>query len=250
VGVDFSVFIDGTIKNKSVLGGKMRFSELNWFDVESYLEQDDRIILVLGSCEQHGYLSLMTDTKIPSAIADAASKLTQVLVAPALNFGASPYFLAYPGTISLRITTLMNLVEDIVRSLYRHGFKKMLILNGHGGNEPVRARLYEVANEVPDLRIVWYSWWISHSIEAIIHKYGLKPFHGSWFEAFPFTRVADLPTSEKAPPHIPGLLGAEAAREIYDDGVFGGKYQVDEAIMNEIFNQLVKDVVHLLRFDE
>ena len=228
----------------------MRFSDLNWFDVESYLENNDRVILVIGSCEQHGYLSLHTDTKIPLAVADAASQFTGVLVAPEINFGASPYFMAYPGTISLRIGTLMDLIEDMVRSLYRHGFRKLLVLNGHGGNDPVRGRLYELTSEFPDLRLAWYAWWRSHSAEAIVIKHGLKPYHGSWFEAFPFTRVAEIPKGEKKPPYVPGLLGAEAAREIYGDGVFGGVYQVDDAIMEEIFDVVVADVVHLLSFDE
>ena len=96
----------------------MRLSELNWFDVQSYLEIDDRIMVVLGSCEQHAYLSLQTDVKIPMAIADAASQQCGVLIAPPLNFGASPYFLAYPGTMSLRIETLINVGEDLIRSLY------------------------------------------------------------------------------------------------------------------------------------
>jgi len=228
----------------------MRLSDLNWFDVESYLEQDDRIILITGSCEQHGYLSLLTDTKISLAIADSASQRTHVLVAPPINFGASPYFLAYPGTISLRIATLMDLVEDVVHSLYRHGFRRILVLNGHGGNDPIRGRLYEVANELEDLRITWYAWWHAHSVESIILKFDLKPFHGGWLEAFPFTRVAELPDGEKVPPHIPGLLGADEARKIYGDGVFGGKYKADDDIMQEIFEAMVEDVVQLLQFDE
>ena len=84
----------------------MRFEELNWFDVESYLEKDDRLMLVLGACEQHGYLSLATDVKIPQALADAASQQTSVLVAPAITYGASPYFLGFPGTLSLRLAQL------------------------------------------------------------------------------------------------------------------------------------------------
>jgi creatinine amidohydrolase len=228
----------------------MRFSDLNWFDVESYLEQDDRVMVVIGSCEQHGYLSLMTDTKIPLAIADAASQQSQVLVAPPINFGASPYFLAYPGTISLRIGTLMNLIEDFLRSLYGYGFRRILVLNGHGGNAPVSGRIYEVANELPDLKIAWYEWWKSHSLEAITLKYELKSFHASWVEAFPFTRVGDLPEGEKIPPYVSGLLGAQKARQVYGDGVFGGKYQVEEEIMDEIFETAVADVVELLMFHE
>jgi creatinine amidohydrolase len=225
----------------------MRLSDLNWFDVESYLNNDGRIILVLGSCEQHAYLSLLTDVKIPLALADAASQKTGVLVAPELNFGASPYFLEYPGTLSLRIATLMDIVEDLVRSLYGQGFPRLLILNGHGGNDPVRGRLYELANEFSDLRIAWYAWWTSHSVEAICQKYQLKPAHANWLEAFPFTRVADLPEGEKSPPRVPGLMGSEEARRVYGDGSFGGKYQVDDAIMAEIFDACLTDVVQILK---
>jgi creatinine amidohydrolase len=227
----------------------MRLSDLSWFDVKSYLENDDRIMLVLGSCEQHGYLSLLTDTKIPIALADAAGQQTGVLLAPPQNFGASAYFLAYPGTISLRVATLLDLAEDIIRSLHGHGFRRILVLNGHGGNDPVRGRLYEVASDLSDLRMAWYAWWQSHSVEVICQKYGLKPFHASWLEAFPFTRVGDLPQGKKQPPSVPGLIGAQEARGVYGDGVFGGEYQVDDAIMNEIFAACVADVVHLLCFE-
>ncbi len=96
----------------------MRFEEMNWFAVEDYLLQDDRLMLVFGACEQHAYLSLLTDVKVPLALADEASRRTGVVVAPPLNFGASPYFLAYPGTLSLRVSTLLDAAEDIVRSAY------------------------------------------------------------------------------------------------------------------------------------
>ena len=227
----------------------MRFEELNWFDVASYLEDDDRLILVLGACEQHGYLSLLTDVKIPLALADAASQMTNVLVAPPQNFGSSPYFLAYPGTLSLRLTTLLDLVEDLVRSAYRQGFRRFLVLNGHGGNDGARGRLFELANQLPDLRLNWYAWWQSQSVEAVARAHDLKPSHASWLEVFPFTRVAELPPGEKIPPRVPGLMDANQARQVYGDGVFGGPYQVDEAIMDEIFAAALGDVLQLLKFD-
>jgi len=227
----------------------MRFEELNWFDVESYLEGEDRLMLVLGACEQHGYLSLLTDVKIPLALADAASQQTGVLVAPPLNFGSSPYFLAYPGTLSLRLTTLLDLVEDLVRSAYRQGFRRILVLNGHGGNDGARGRLFELASQLPDLRLAWYAWWQSHSVEAVAQASDLKPTHASWLEAFPFTRVADLPSGEKVPPSVPGIMGAEQARQVYGDGVFGGPYQVENAIMEAVFAAALADVLQLLKFD-
>ena len=227
----------------------MRLEELNWFDVESYLQQDNRLMLVLGSCEQHGYLSLLTDVKIPLALADAASQKTNVLVAPPLNFGSSPYFLAYPGTLSLRATTLLDVVEDLTRSAYRQGFRRILVLNGHGGNDGARSRLYEVANDLPDLRLAWYSWWLAHSVQEVAQKHQLKPAHASWLEAFHFVRVAELPAGEKLPPRVPGLMGADEARQVYGDGVFGGPYVVDDAIMDEIFSAALQDVLALLSFE-
>ena len=227
----------------------MRFEELNWFDIESYLEGEDRLMLVLGACEQHGYLSLLTDVKIPLALADAASQQTGVLVAPPLNFGSSPYFLAYPGTLSLRLTTLLDLVEDLVRSAYGQGFRRILVLNGHGGNDGARGRLFELASQLPDLRLAWYAWWQSHSVEAVAQANDLKPTHASWLEAFPFTRVADLPSGEKIPPSVPGIMGAEQARRVYGDGVFGGPYQVGDAIMEAVFAAALADVLQLLKFD-
>ena len=225
----------------------MRVEDLNWMDVEAYLKHEDRLMLVLGACEQHGYLSLLTDVKIPQALADAASKQTGVLVAPALNFGVSPYFLTYPGTFSLRASTFLNLVEDLVRSVYGHGFRRLLILNGHGGNDGVRTRLVELGNQLPGLRFAWYAWWQSHSVENLAIKYQLNPTHASWMEAFNFTRVADLPKGEKMPPVTTGLLNAEQTRAAYGDGVFGGAYQVDDVIMEELFNVCLEDVLYLLQ---
>ena len=228
----------------------MRFDELNWMDIERYLYEDCRVILVIGSCEQHGYLSMLTDVKIPLAIADAASELTGVLVAPPLNFGSSPYFLSYPGTISLRISTLLDVTEDIIRSLYQQGFRKFLLLNGHGGNDAIRSRLFELASELDEILIRWYAWWTSHSLLEIASKYEIKPAHANWLEAFPFTKVGNLPTSEKYPPKVPGLIGAKEARQLYGDGSFGGPYETEGSVMDEIFDSTLKDVIELLKFAE
>lgn len=226
----------------------MRFEDLNWFEVESYLKQDDRLILVIGSCEQHAYLSILTDVKIPAALADAASELSGVLVAPALNFGSSPYFLAYPGTLSLRVSTLLDAVEDLVRSAYGQGFRRILILNGHGGNDAARGRLFEIASQLPELQLAWYAWWQAHSVQEVAQKHGIKPAHANWLEAFRFTQVSELPKGEKLPPNVPGIMGAAQAREVYGDGSFGGSYEVDPAIMEEIFAAALQDILVTLKF--
>ena len=227
----------------------MRFEELNWMDIENYLLKDDRLMIVIGATEQHGYLSLLTDIKIPLALADAASQQSGVLVAPPLNFGSSPYFLDYPGTISFRLSTLLDAVEDIVRSVFNQGFRRILVLNGHGGNDGVRSRLVELANELPALKLNWYAWWQSHGIESIALKQELKPAHANWMEAFPFTLVGETPELPKTPPYVSSsILDAKSTRDVYGDGSFGGPYKVDPAIMDEIFNITVGDILELLKF--
>jgi creatinine amidohydrolase len=227
----------------------MRFEELNWMDIEEYRKKEDRIMLVLGACEQHGYLSLLTDIKIPLALADAASQKSGVLVAPALNFGISPHFTTYPGTISLKVSTFLQVVEDIAMGLYAQGFKHLLILNGHGGNTPVTARLTELRNEHPDLVVKWYAWWTADSVTKVAEAHGLKSYHAAWIEAFPFVRVAELPLGEKQPATGKPVQNAEEYRKLFGDGVFGGPYQVEDRIMDEIFNAAVADILDLLRFE-
>ncbi len=228
----------------------MRLEDLNWMDVEKYLQQDDRLMFVLGACEQHAYLSLLTDIKIPLALADSASTRTGVLVAPPLNFGFSHYFFDYPGTLSLRVPTLIAAVEDLVRSAYRSGFRRLLILNGHGGNTPVNDHLNDVINDLPSAHIRWYQWWDSHSVEAVAIKHNLKPAHANWLEAFPFTVVGDLPEGEKIPPSVPSsIMDAATTRRVYGDGSFGGRYRADDGIMYEVLNAALEDILHLLEFE-
>ncbi len=226
----------------------MRFEELNWMDVENYLKKEDRLMLVIGACEQHGYLSLLTDVRIPLALADAASQQAGVLIAPTVNFGCSAYFMKYPGTISLRASTLLDLVEDILRSVYSYGFRRILILNGHGGNEAARARLSELANALPGIHLRWYAWWQAPSVQDVAAKHGLRQTHANWQEAFPFTRVVELPEEEKPFPRLVGTLSAEEERQALGDGSFGGPYQAPVEIMDEIFAAALKDILELLQF--
>ena len=228
----------------------MQFKNHNWMQMEAYLKNDQRVILVLGACEQHGYLSLLTDVQIPMTLAKAASHQSGVLIAPPLNFGCSPYFLDYPGTISLRLHTYLVVVEDILQSLYGSGFRKVLIVNGHGGNTPVKTHLVELMNQLPDLEIHWYAWWTTQTVADIARKHGLEPEHANWLEAFDYNMVADLPHEPKAiPTRKPNILNKSQTREEFKDGSFGGDYQADQAVMNEIFNACLSDILDLLKFD-
>jgi creatinine amidohydrolase len=228
----------------------MRLAELNWMEIETYLKKDDRLLLVLGATEQHGYISIGADVKIPLSLADAASQQSGVLVAPPLNFGCSSYFTKYPGTISLRVKTLVDVVEDMVRSLFHQGFKRLVIVNGHGGNKPAKVALGELANELHGLKMSWYDWWEAPSVNAISKQYNLQGYHASWIEAFPFVRQANMPAGEKPAFETNRILSSDEVRQAIGDGVYGGAYHVDEAIMSEIFAASLRDVLFLLQFSD
>lgn len=106
--------------------------ELSWLDVSKYLEIDDRVIIPVGSVEQHGrFAPLGTDTLIAIALAEDVSERTGVIIAPPLWFGWSPHHMAAPGTISVRPEILVEVLYDVIASLNEHGLKKFLIINGH-----------------------------------------------------------------------------------------------------------------------
>ena len=218
-------------------------------DVENYLKADDRLMMVLGACEEHGYLSLLTDIKIPLALADTASEKTGVLVAPPLNFGISPYFTQYPGTLSLRVQSFLAVIEDLTRSAYGQGFKRLLFVNGHGSNSPAVLLLHELVNALPGLKADWYAWWTAPSVKAIMDDAHLEGYHANWEEAFAFCRVADLPEGAK-PPAVSSraILNAAETRQLYGDGVFGGRYQPDEGVLQKMFAAAVADIVAKLNF--
>ena len=226
----------------------MRFENLNWFDLEEYLERDDRLMFILGACEQHAYLSLLTDRNIPRALGDAASQETGVPLAPALNFGISPFFLSYPGTLSLQVETMIKIVQDLLQSAYQQGFRRFLFLNGHGGNTPIREKLSEMINQAPGMKIDFYSWYDSSRVQEVAKTHQITGYHASWYEAFSFNKVSELPEDEKEPVAVPGIIDSKSIRKILGDGSFGGKYYVSDQIMREIFDTALEDILQLLEF--
>ena len=145
-------------------------SDLGWPDVQEYLRRDDRMILVVGSTEQHGrHMTFASDVWQPWEIACRVSDRTGVLVAPSLNYGMSLHHLGFPGSLSLRPQTLASVIMDLLESAYEHGFRRILLLNGHGGNTAaIQTALAESLNELHGLEVRLGIWWHEPEVKAVM----------------------------------------------------------------------------------
>jgi creatinine amidohydrolase len=153
----------------------MLLAHATWREVEAYLIRSRGIVVPIGSTEQHGPSGLIgTDGICAEAVAWGIGEGADALVGPTISLGANQFNLAFPGTISLRATTLMALVTDYVESLADQGFRRFYVMNGHGGNvAPVRAAFHDLHGSHGGLHLRLRSWWELPSANALrLELYG------------------------------------------------------------------------------
>jgi creatinine amidohydrolase len=135
--------------------------EMTWYDVQELLNQTRIIIVPTGSIEQHGpHLPLNTDVVAPMEVSILVARKLGTVVAPPLRPGVSAHHLPFPGTITLRSKTFIELVKDYARSLASHGFDPIIFVNGHGGNSASLAiATSEARVELSPTKIIGFNWW-------------------------------------------------------------------------------------------
>ena len=228
----------------------MRIRDMNWMQVEAYLRDDDRCVLPLGSVEQHGYLSLCVDQILAERVAEEAARPLGVPVYPALPYGLAPYFQAYPGSMTLRVDTYVRLVRELLDGIRRAGFRRVLIVNGHGGNQPAAALAIEYGLDHPAMRIKFHDWWAAPRTWQAVQTVSTNASHASWMENFPWTRLAGvIPPDQEKPAldmDVLRLLPPDEVRRYVGDGNYGGSYQHGDETMLAIWNTAVDETRALL----
>jgi creatinine amidohydrolase len=153
----------------------------SWPEIEKYLETSKAILIPIGSTEQHGPNGLLgTDALCPEIIARRAGDEASFLVGPTFNVGQAQHHMAFPGTITLRPSTMIAAMLDWAQSLAHHGFERLYWLNGHGGNiNAINAAFAEMYHGIsfdragashPPFRCTLRNWWELAGVKEVCRQ--------------------------------------------------------------------------------
>ena len=227
----------------------MRIAEMDWRMVEDWVRSDDRAVLPLGSTEQHAGLSLLTDSILAERVAVEAAEPLGVPVFAAVPFGPAPYSQAFPGSLTLRVDTMCALLRDLLDSLKRSGFRRILLVNGHAGNAAAGALAQEWMLDNSDCRVRLHDWWRAPRTLSKVLEIDPVAGHASWTGNYPWTRLPGTPVEEsKRMVDLDRLktLPPFEVRTLLEDGSHGGRTQRPDAEMLAIWRVAVEETRELL----
>lgn len=155
-----------------------RYEKLTWPEINDAVELKKVCIVPCGAVEQHGpHLPLDVDLMCPTGIASGAGRQIpeRILVLPVLAYGYTGHVMDFPGTINTHYETFIRQVLDVTKSLAYHGFKRIILLNGHGSNMPNLDLAARRTNLETDADCVVIGWWNLLTVD--------KTFLPSWRES-------------------------------------------------------------------
>jgi creatinine amidohydrolase len=155
-------------------------TKMTWYEVEERLKESDTALVPIGSTEQHGpALPLDNDHFIAQRFAQKVAELlwdkVKLVIAPPISFGYSEHHMDFRGTISLKEATLRSVIVDVCKSLASHGFGKIILINGHGGNLPAIRSAMNLLREGMESQVFSINWW--DMAKDKIREVASKPFY-------------------------------------------------------------------------
>lgn len=245
----------------------MQLQQSTWPEVETYLARKTSVIVPIGSTEQHGPTGLIgTDYLNADAFAQRLGEQLDVLTTPPVAFGMAQHHLAFAGTISLRTETFISVLVDIIGSLSKHGFRRIVFINGHGGNiAPTLSAMNQFYGELSfgertaeaDVLCKLVNWWMPTRTNALIEDiFGEEEgAHATASEIsvthflFPES-IKDMPQGlEKAQPGLPtDIHNAHDYRARFSDGRIGSDVRNCSRQKGEqVFNLAAEEIGELCK---
>jgi creatinine amidohydrolase len=229
----------------------VRIADMNWMQVRDHVAKDDRAVLPVGSTEQHAYLSLAVDSILSERVSLEAAEPLSIPVFPVINYGLTPSFTAYPGTVTLKIATLCAVITEVLDGMVSSGFRRIVVVNGHGGNSPAHGAVLEWLGRNQGCQVKWHNWWNAPKTWAKAMQIDPVASHASWLENFPWTRIAgaSMPTEQKPMMDMARFTPIDpvAKKELLGDGNYGGLYQRGDDDMMAMWNVAVDETRALMR---
>ncbi len=139
-----------------------RYELLTWPEVNEAVAMRKVVVLPVGSLEQHGHhLPQDTDAKLASSVSYEAGRRSpeEILVLPPVSYGYTHHVMDFPGTVNIEPETFVRFLLDITRSVAYHGFKRIIIVNGHGSNSPLVEQVGRQINLQTDACCLTLAWW-------------------------------------------------------------------------------------------
>ena len=247
-------------------------ANMTWPEVEERLKECDIALVPIGSTEQHGpALPLSNDYYIATQFALRAAEMVwdshKVVVTPTITFGFSPHHMEFPGTITLSELTLSSLIADVCHSLAQHGFRKIVLVNGHGGNETALSNALHDMHGNIDAKVYVANWWslVSDKIEEIFTP---PVFHACDMEtsvawALGQRVLEDKRVDEPGRAPVPGFVIPDmlappprvstsySFKEITDSGVVGystkATKEKGKLIVDAVLERLVRFIIEIAK---
>ncbi len=264
-------------KNEEEVRSLERFfiSEMTTEEVKKALEKTDMVMVPFGSTEQHSkHLPLGTDSiityEVTKKAAEKINKEFPVLVAPLISIGKSIEHMAFDGTITFQRETLAKIVMDISRSMIKHGFKKIVLINGHGGNTRLLGDLlkdirYETG-AFATLIGLWSTALLHDALKKITDTKKCEVFHAGLLEtSFMMVLRPDLVHEDKIQKGIPfryteetgfkyhKLVGSKLGgfswltKDLSKSGIIGDPTKATKEIGETVINHVVDEICAILR---
>ncbi|UCE10252.1 MAG: creatininase family protein [Candidatus Thorarchaeota archaeon] len=242
-------------------------TKMTWKEVEERLKESDTVLVPIGSMEQHGpALPLDNDHFIARRFAEKVVErlweTIKLVVAPTISIGYSEHHMDFKGTITLRESTLVDVIVDVCRSLAAHGFRRIVLINGHGGNQSAIRNALNLFREGMESQVFAINWW--DMAKDKIREVGSRPFFHAcdnetsvaWYLG---QRVlADKRVDEPGRKIVPGYIepdmagdaftvsGVYSMKDITDSGVVGYSTKATEEKGKQIVDVAVERMVDFI----